>query len=195
MGASPVRSDVLTAYARILIQRKARQLCRKPGFSRSDQEDLVQELTLRLLQKADCYDPERGASIDTFADRVINSAVRMILRDRRRIKRAAGLTASSLEGTAIELDGKPMRLVDSISSEDSQRRTLKEPGELTSRDIAELAQLVESLPPDLREIAQRILHGGTVASIAREKRESRRQIYNAIRRAKAYFQEAGFDLD
>ena len=46
MGPGPARDAVLTAYARMLINKKARQLCRKPGFSRSDQEDPAE---LRLV--------------------------------------------------------------------------------------------------------------------------------------------------
>lgn len=59
----------LTPYAKSLIAFKAKQLCRKPGFGRCDEDDLVQDLTLCLLEKGDRYDPSRGASIDTFAIR------------------------------------------------------------------------------------------------------------------------------
>lgn len=190
MGSEPTRGAVLTAFAQSLIQFKARQLCRKPGFSRSDQEDLVQELTLRLLEKAHLYDPDRGASLDTFADRVIGSAVRMILRDRRRLKRAAGFGAMSLERSTVVIDGQPVLLCNLISSADRERVTLTVSHETGDQDLSSVDGAVDSLPSDLADIARRLM-GGTVASVARELGTSRRQVYGAIQRIRQHFEAAG----
>src|SRR4051812_1985208 len=97
MGSGPIPHHApVSAYARNLIQRKARQISRRAGFSRSDVQDIEQDLTLALLRKLPQFDPRRGASPDTFADRVIISAVKMMLRDAGRQKRAAGRHARSL---------------------------------------------------------------------------------------------------
>jgi hypothetical protein len=74
---------VLTNYARNLIQVKARQLCRRREFLPADQADLQQELWLMLCERADAFDPAK-ASLDTFIDRVVNTAVGVILRNRQR---------------------------------------------------------------------------------------------------------------
>lgn len=190
MGASPHRDAILTNSARSLIQFKARQLTRRNGFSQSDEEDLVQELTLRLLQKAHLYDPSRGASINTFADRVVHSAVKMILRDRRRQKRAAGYTAVSLESSTVDVDDRPVALGDLLSTTDQQRRALTEP-HLSGDDRDAVRHAIETLPPELAEIAQR-LKEASVASVARALGVSRRQLYASIAQIRQHFEEAGF---
>src|SRR2546423_10155572 len=122
MGVPPADA-VLTAYARSFIQFKARQIGRKPGFNPSDEEDLVQELTTFLIRQAGKYDPRRGASVETFANRVILSGVRMILRDRRRAKRAAGFAARSVERSTVDAGGTQVPLVDVVSDQDRARVT------------------------------------------------------------------------
>lgn len=47
-------------YATWLIQQKADQLIGRYGFTKSDREDIEQELTLALLERWDQYDPVRG---------------------------------------------------------------------------------------------------------------------------------------
>ena len=56
---------IVTEYARTLIRVKAKQIVRRPGFSRSDQEDIEQDLVVHLLCQAERFDPERG-SLNTF---------------------------------------------------------------------------------------------------------------------------------
>jgi len=87
---------VLTNYARNLIQVKARQLCRRREFLPADQADLQQELWLMLCERADAFDPAK-ASLDTFIDRVVNTAVGVILRNRQRLKRNTGGPVVSLD--------------------------------------------------------------------------------------------------
>jgi RNA polymerase sigma-70 factor (ECF subfamily) len=192
MGPAPTPGAVLTAYARIVIKSKARQLSRRSGFSRSDEEDLVQELTLRLLEKEHLYDPARGATLDTFADRVITSSVKMILRDRRRLKRAAGFTAVSLESTTVIIDGRPVYLTEAVGDVDLTRVTLaKRHG---PDPAADLAELLDGLPPELVDVAYR-LQDGTVASVARDMGTSRRQVYAAMARIRQHFQDTGLARD
>ena len=87
MRSSQRNDFVLTDYARTLIRFKARQLCRLHGFSRSDEEELQQDLWVAVVKQADNFDPQRS-SLDTFIDRVVNTQVAMILRERRRKKRS-----------------------------------------------------------------------------------------------------------
>jgi DNA-directed RNA polymerase specialized sigma24 family protein len=73
--------EIVTEYARTLIRVKAKQIVRRPGFSRSDQADVEQDLVVHLLCQAEHFDPER-ASLNTFIARVIDSAVAMLVRER-----------------------------------------------------------------------------------------------------------------
>ncbi|MBE3123871.1 MAG: hypothetical protein IMZ65_03630, partial [Planctomycetes bacterium] len=86
MGVHPVHAALTTKYVQTLIRIKARAVARQPGFSQSDQDDLEQDLAIHVLKQAHYFDPDRG-SVRTFIARVVDSAVAMMLRDRRRLKR------------------------------------------------------------------------------------------------------------
>lgn len=182
----------LTDYATSLIRFKARQLCRRDGFSRSDQKDVEQDLWLALLCQAEAFDPDR-ASIDTFIDRVVNSAVRMILRDRRRQKRANGFHAQSLDAPAAGQEGECQSLGAGLSDADRARHRGACPtDEATLREDEEaIEHAFRQMPQPLRDVCRRVM-GGSISSAARELGTSRRQIRNALAEARPYFERAGF---
>jgi RNA polymerase sigma-70 factor, ECF subfamily len=189
MGNQTKGSAVLTAYAKSLIRFKARQLTRNAGYARSDREDLEQELVLQLLSKAHLYDASR-ASADTFADRVITSAIAMILRDRRRQKRAAGLTAKSLERTRAGQEHGSVALRDVIVGEDLRRRGALG-DDATGRDaFCDVNDVLASLPAEVQGVCRR-LADGNAASMAREMGISRRQLRNVVGMIRRRFEAAG----
>ena len=181
MGVKPASCALLSAYARSHIRIKAKQICSKPGFSRSDEEDLMQDLTMHLLQKAGQYDPSRGASADTFANRVIESQAKMILRARRRLKRGGGLKVQSLNEEQVSHSRRPMSLAHVVDGADRHRRLGGDaPDPISSFDSAEaVARVLKALPADVRPIAHRLQHT-TVAAIAKETGVSRRRVYDAV---------------
>ncbi len=190
MQSPPARDAALSEYAQSLIRFKAKQLSRKPGFSRTDEDDVAQGLTVRLLERAHLFDPNR-ASVRTFAERVIRSAVAMLLRDRRRQNRAAGFVAQSLEGTRARSDEDVDSLRDMLTEGDLRRRL----GTVASNQnraelIAAVVEVVRSLPAADQEICQRLIEG-TVTSVARDLGVSRRQVRNTIKRIRRHFEAAG----
>ena len=199
MGAQPPpdAAVLLTAYARSLIRHKSRELCRRPGFSRSDEPDLAQDLTLALLRKAHLYDPGRGASVDTFAGRVIDSEVKMILRARRRKKRAAGYLARSLDADPTDAAGAPGPLADALSDVDRSRR-----GRLATADPAAAAETAEALrhalaglPPFEAEVARHLCECRSAASVARVMQVSRRRVRAAVEQIRRRCADAGLGPD
>jgi RNA polymerase sigma-70 factor, ECF subfamily len=122
MAHGPARDAVLTAYSQSLIRKLAQELSGKPGFTRSDEEDLQQELVLHLLEKAHYFNPNRG-SPNTFAKQVIQSGYFTILRNRGRLKRSAGFRTLSLEQTSALRDKETTMLRDLIEGSDLERRT------------------------------------------------------------------------
>ncbi|MCO6439011.1 MAG: sigma-70 family RNA polymerase sigma factor [Phycisphaerae bacterium] len=191
MRPAPTGEAVLTAYAQTLVRIKARQLSRKPGFSRSDQDDLEQELAMHLVQQARHYDPRR-ASPNTFAARVIQSKVRMILRDRKRLKRAAGFTAQSLDAPVDQGRGESDSLCSQLTAADLTRRTGVEPESLERAEIvSDVVETVRTLPPDLRDIWRRLIEGN-ISSVARDLDISRPQVRDAIERIRLHFEAHGF---
>lgn len=192
MRTARAQDAVLTDYAHMLIRFKARQLSRKSGFTCSDLDDLEQDLWAVLISQAESFDPER-ASIDTFIDRVVNSAVLMILRDRSRQKRADGFHTQSID-VPLQSCGASLTAAGSdVSVEDRCRyrgaASVNELQCVVDRDAAEHA--LDEMPTALRDVCRRVM-GGSISSAARQLGRSRRQIRNALSKARVYFERAGF---
>jgi len=122
MDRAPRFENILSTYVTALIRGKARQLVRSGQFPRSDEEDLRQELTLRLLQRARRYDPAR-ATLNTFAERVVCSLVATLLREQRRQKNSILRGAVSIE-VRCDCGGEgaaPLREL--LQDADQRRRT------------------------------------------------------------------------
>ncbi len=160
MSQSFCRDDVVNKYAQTLIRVKAKQVVRQPGFSRSDQEDIEQDLLVHLLSQAEHFDPERG-SINTFVARVVDTGVAMLVRDRNRLKRRPeeGIAVESLEKKVDQAGGAPAPLWALVSSDDLQRRTGTR--KLTDTELYDLAEgvahVTETMPPELQQVCQSLL--------------------------------------
>ena len=168
-------------------------MCRRPGFSPSDAEDLAQDLTAALLRKAHLYDPARGAAFDTFAGRVIVSAAKMILRDRRRLKRGAGFAAASLDTGTADVRGRHVPLADLVG--DADRRTGRAAaGDPPAKDddAEVVAAVLAGLPPHLAAVAERLKHR-PAAAVAREMGVSRRRVCDAMGQIRGRFRASGFE--
>lgn len=152
--------EIVTEYARTLIRVKAKQIVRRPGFSRSDQPDVEQDLVVHLLCQAQHYDPDRG-SLNTFIARVVDSAVAMLVRERGREKRnpSGDAEVQSLAEMVPRPDGPPEALARLISQLDLERRT----GGASLSDaqlfelVADVASVIPTLPPELQDICRSLL--------------------------------------
>jgi len=190
MGISKDRI-VSSAYAQSLIRIKARQLCRRADFSISDMEDLHQEMRRYLLKVADRFNPDR-ASLETFIACAIESCVAMILRNRRRKKRQIDLECISLESTEFTTDTGPTCLWSILSAHDQSRRTGNLPDDpIETLDLRDaVTHVLDQLTDDDRTIAWSVIKHGK-AGAARRHGVSRYQINQALRRMRAYFEDAG----
>lgn len=174
-----------------LISIKARQLCRRSDFSRSDYDDICQSMRLYLLEKAHLFDPKRG-NLEAFVTKAINTWVGMELRHRERDKRRESFKAVSLERTPVKCDGDITTLGAVLLEEDGRRRTQSYP--LPSVEQLELREAVEhamqNVPPEDRAVLIHAAEHG-VASAARAFSRSRRQVLNALARARVHFEKTG----
>ncbi|MCC5829271.1 MAG: hypothetical protein JJU36_07470 [Phycisphaeraceae bacterium] len=186
------RHDIVSnPYAQSLIRIKARQLCRRADFNRSDLEDLHQEMRLYLLKVAHHFDPER-ASMETFIAQAIESCVRMILRSRWRDKRRIDRASMSLEGTEIDGDGASTPLWSGLRSEDLARRT----GNTEHDPIEEIDRrdafdhVLSQLTDQQRELVHQVIEHRK-AGAARVRSTSRRQIDKELQAMRQLFIDAG----
>jgi len=181
------RPEILDEYVYQLIHIKARQLLRHRDFNRSDEDDLVQELTLGLWKRIARFDPAR-ASFHTYAARIVDSCAASIVRERRRLKRAAGLHALSLESTIVQPGRTSIRLADLVGDQDLNRRTGTTPEHKPS--TLDVTWALEGLSTELRDLCRRLM-SGTPASVARDLGVSRRRVRSAIARIRRHFEKAG----
>jgi RNA polymerase sigma factor (sigma-70 family) len=178
---------VVSEYVRSAIRAKAARLCRLPGFQRRDQEDLEQELVVHLLVRLQGFEPERS-SINTFIDRVLDSAVRMELRRAHRLKRGQGRRLESLDA---DTPSGPLR--DAVPQDVHSRRTgatSVDPREQRiDGDALQLA--LDSLPDNLRRLCERLMEIGKTR-LAAELGISTRQVGNLIEQILPTLLRAGF---
>jgi len=153
----------------------------------------VQDLTVHVLRKAHLYDPARG-SVNTFVVRVVDSAVALLIRDRKRIKRAAGFSACSLGDRPLHSEKGSGPLEELLDDADGCRRIGVElVDEQVRFDIEfDVRQLLASLPPHLREIAERLSETPKKATVAKAIGLSRRRVRTAMQTLREIFRRAGY---
>jgi RNA polymerase sigma-70 factor (ECF subfamily) len=174
----------LNGYAARLIQFKARQLSRRPGFSRTDRGDLEQELWADLLGRLPRFDPAK-ASLNTFIARVVERKIASILRYHLAEMRSPGRNEASLNDPALDCDGRVVERHQTTPEAASTRQRLDD----LRRDLAEVR---EYLPSDvLRAIMDAIGLGGTINSIAGELGISRRTAERHMAELRRIFVDAG----
>ena len=115
MLPAEVQRLVESEYARTSIRVKGEQLSRRKDFGASCCEDIEQDLWLHLLGQAARFDGDRS-SLNTFIDRVVNSAAASLVRSREREMRADGFHAQSLDSVADDSGCKMRTLRLSLSS-------------------------------------------------------------------------------
>jgi len=188
------RHDVVThPFTVTLIRIKAKQLCRRTDMSRSDLDDLQQEMRLYLLQKLHLFDPERG-NLEAFVTNVINTCVAMLLRHRERDKRRESYNAISLERTRVECDGDLTTLGAVLLEEDGRRLTQTAPISPSEQfELREALQhVVDSLSAEDRALLMQVAEHG-ITHTAKVLGVSWRQVNNAMARIRDLCKKAGLD--
>lgn len=188
MGNPESRDAALSAYASSLIKFKAQQLDRKRALHGMSSDDIAQELRARLLAEAHRFDPERGASFDTFANRIINTAIASLLRDQKRKKRAGESHNVSLDQPGKGGKEESATLGGQLSDADRIRHT-----GVTRPDRAEeiLAE-VESWPEQDRQLFFDLLEN-TVAAVARARGITRQRVYRLMEHMRKRFESADLE--
>jgi len=192
MGVQAVLEALSSRYIKQLLAVKAHQLSRKHGFQPAERADMVQELTMHVLKQAHHYDPAR-AGVNTFIDRVVNSAAAMLIRDRGRLKRGRS-RAMSLERTKVNGHyARRATLAQTVGESDLRRRCGGQIGDdrLHAELVIDFSRVLSALTPQQRDIALRRINASELA-IAKDLGISRRQVGNAIEALREQLMKAGF---
>jgi RNA polymerase sigma-70 factor, ECF subfamily len=173
-----------------LIRRKACQLIRYSGFSRSDREDIEQELRLKLVKQLARYTPQRGHR-HAFVKAVVERHVASLLRDRRATKRDHRRICS-LHVLVDIGDDEKIELAQSIGQRElnAQRHRHPRSDEELAQLTQDMAEVIAKLPDELRNLAER-LKTQTRSEIARDTGIPRTSRNESIRRLRRRFENTG----
>jgi len=183
------RTDIVShPFAANLIRRKAQQLARRPGFSRSDEDDLKQGMLLYLWTASRLFNPARG-NVEAFIVTAVRSWIDMEVRKRRAEMRFTGVPDTSLDSTLVNCgDGEFSALADLIGTADANRRLGREARDLLADlDLREaVARVTSRLTQGEMQFMRDVIDGG-VAGAARKRRVSRRQILANLTAIREHF--------
>lgn len=183
----------LDDYAVNLIRYKTRRLIGQVGYTKSDQEDIEQELSLHLRRQLPKYNPRKG-TIKTFINTVLDNKIRTMVAARTTNQLDVRQHDYSLDEMIEAEFGDKVSRAEAIDAEEYlmatgciNRRTL---------NIVELCIDVQCaislLPKDLQDLCVR-LQTQTIVDIARKDGVSRYKIDELRRRIALLFVEHGLD--
>ncbi|HIK93833.1 MAG TPA: sigma-70 family RNA polymerase sigma factor [Planctomycetes bacterium] len=173
-----------------IVKRKVRQIVGRAGYTRQDKEDLEQELLTRLLQGLKSFDPD-VAHRKSFVTAIVERAVATILRDAEAQKRDHR-RISSLQRLVDLTDEGPTELAETIGDREYNGRRCRDPrsDEDLSQLVTDLAEVIDSMPGELRDLAER-MKTQSISAIAREIGVPRTTLNDAVRRLRQRFEQTG----
>lgn len=183
--------ELTKGFAANLIRQKARQLVRRPEFTKSDGPDLQQEMRLRVIEAFPKFNSE-VAHWNAFVTAVIERHVATILEYETAEKRFDEDGVESLNTLVADIDGNMVQRAQTIGQEHRDRLTCeKTPAATDISDLRlELERVSAELPPDLREVFEG-LKTHTASELARKLGLPRQSLVNRARKLRAIFEEHG----
>lgn len=185
------RYDGINDYTSWLIRHKAKQLIGSAGFTKSDLEDIEQELILDLLQRLPKFDSNK-AGYKTFIARVVDHRIARIIEERKAGLRDWRLCITSLndivplgEGVcgerleAYDMD-EYLRQIGCSSRNSSDRLELS----------IDIGMFVNSIKPELRTLCER-LKTESVTEISRDTGIPRATLYERIQELRDLLEDNG----
>ncbi|MEZ6072252.1 MAG: sigma-70 family RNA polymerase sigma factor [Pirellulales bacterium] len=177
--------DFASALLRRCIQ-KSHQLSRQSEFARSDFDDLIQELFVRVWPKLRRYDAAR-AKLSTFVSRIVEHEAASFVRERRAAKRDFLLDGPSIDAPLVDPKNGVTTLANLIVDDVHQRRLGHPPDYELLADAAD--RVLDNCSADEARILRAMMHKPT-AEAARSLGVSRQQIYRTIARVRKRYEGA-----
>ena len=172
--------DYIMVKYKPVVRKKARAMYLLGG----ENEDLIQEGMIGLIKAVRDYDPEQGASFQSFAELCVSRQMYSAIEASKRKKHIPLNSYISLyEESEIQKDGKKMPLIDTIEPEQEN-----DPEALYfSREYTEafIEQLKEKLSPLENHVLYLHLMGTDYRQIAELLEKSPKSVDNALQRISA----------
>ena len=185
------RYDGIGDYAAWLIRHKARMLVGSAGFTKSDRDDLEQEMVLDLLQRLPKFDSKK-AQRNTFVARIVEHKAVSIIEKRTAGKRDWHLCTASLNDRRMTDDGESAERLEGYDMDEYLRQSgqLSRPAEESLGISIDLERIIAVLPPELRVLCERF-QSENVAEVSRNTSISRGALYDKIKQIRSLFEDSG----
>lgn len=185
--------ELTKGYAGRRLRYRAFQLAGTCGFSRSDRDDLEQELRIAVMTSIPKFDPERGPW-NVFVFTVIERRILNYFDAKLVRQRMTEFEKDSLS-TLVSLEDQAETTLSQLVLPDDQSRingrTVRHHVEEIDR-VHDVATILEELPPELRELAE-LLKETPTAVLAREMELPRRTLRSRLEAIEQAFVENGFE--
>lgn len=184
--------DVTDAFTTNLIRKTAQALVDEGTFPQSDQEDVIQDLTLALLEQTPNFNPER-AKWSTWVKNVVRLIAISIRRRQDAECRRGQREVGSLNVLINDEDGQLVELGATVSEQ--EHRSGLGVGHVSHTDQNDTAldvqKILDGLPENLRDLAVR-LKTQSLAEISRELNVPRTTLAHRVGKIREAFAAAGY---
>ncbi|MHB1463357.1 MAG: hypothetical protein ACYC1M_18875 [Armatimonadota bacterium] len=185
--------EALDSYCVSLIHLKACRLIGNYGYTKSDKDDIEQELALHLRHSLPRYNPALG-TLKTFVNCVLGNKIRSMIREHVTYLYDSRMNGPSLSDPVAQESGERLNRVDIIDSDDYLIRM----GKISRRECElielriDVERVVSRLPANLQELCEQ-LGRQSIAEVSRDTGWSRGKIYDMKQVLLDAFIEGGLD--
>lgn len=183
----------LTRFEYGIIHRKTQQLINQGDFHWQDRDFIQQELTSRLLQGLQSFDPDLGVHRNSFATTIIERSVATLIR-RQRTHRQRTQGSVSLN-VRIDSEQGRQELGTMLSQQEYDNRRGRQ--YRSAQDAIDLNSDVEScvasLPDELRDLAEELKHK-TLTQIASDRNLPRTTLRHSLLKLREHFEKRGMQF-
>lgn len=178
--------DCFDEFTSRFIRAKVRQLIGRAGIRECEREDLIQDFVLDLIQRSESFDPST-ATWQAFVVVVCENKCAAVLAHRKAAMRSRDREAGSLNHTG----GKRADIGSTLADSQQEIRTgqRRRPHAEASELVQDVANVLDQLPPLLRDLCERLKHG-SISEVARELKTSPKTLYRRIAQLRQRFERA-----
>lgn len=161
--------DCFDVFTSRFLRAKVRQLIGRAGFTESDRNDLLQRFAENLHRRRTKFKPNRG-NWEAFVVVVSENFLATILEERSAEKRDFRRDGCSLNTNVTDGDGTRVEMSATLSDADDTRRAGRHqrPAAEATELQMDMEAVIAVLPPDLRDICDRLKCDSNLSAVARE---------------------------
>ena len=171
---------------------KSKSLVGHYGFTKEDIEDIQQELQLHLYQQMPKYDPNRSSKA-TFVDRILENAIRDLIRRQKSQCRDFAMCTVSLDQSAFSNEESTITIMETIeNTQHSFGASTNTKNNMDKVDLRmDVQRVLAGIEPKFQQFCLDLMSMKSATDIAKEHNICRQTFYVWKDRMRAIFESAG----